>query len=268
MRRRGLARRSFTGVRHRRRGRARVRARRARRHRQVHPAAGQLRRRCRPRRTRSISCRCTTGSRRCAGTSTAADIESYFLPENFKPIGATHEEKTGRPGLRLVYDSYGIPHVYGKTRADMAFGAGWTTARDRGLLIGLGRGPARVAVADVPGINAFWLVTSGAVVHPEPAGRGAGHRAAASCSSKTYGAKGRQIIADAQAYADGINAYLKAVNQMQDAAGQRERRDRRDRLHRLDLRRRRRGRGDATPSCSPSSTASSARCAATTHGTT
>src|SRR5215204_2500817 len=90
---------------------------------------------------------------------TDADIQHFFLPEDFQPIGQTHEEQTGRPGLRLIYDSYGIPHVYGQTRADVAFGAGWTTARDRGLLIQVGRGPARVAVADVPGINAFGLVT-------------------------------------------------------------------------------------------------------------
>ena len=74
---------------------------------------------------------------------------------------------TGRPGLRLIYDAYGVPHVYGKTRADVAFGAGWATARDRGLLLQLGRGPARVAVADVPGIDAFSLVTSGQSFVPE-----------------------------------------------------------------------------------------------------
>ena len=74
-----------------------------------------------------------------------ADINEHFLPENFKPIGETHEEDIDRPGTRVVYDSYGIPHVYGDTRADLAFGAGWTTARDRGLLSQLSRGPARVA---------------------------------------------------------------------------------------------------------------------------
>ena len=116
---------------------------------------------CRRPPTRSTSSRSTTRSRPLRGNVTTADINNLFLPENFRPIGATHEETTGRPGLKLIYDSYGIPHVYGKTRADVAFGAGWTTARDRGLLIQLGRGPARVAVADVPGINAFWLVTSG-----------------------------------------------------------------------------------------------------------
>ena len=54
---------------------------------------------------------------------TPADIDNFFLPEDFAPIGATTEEVTGRPGLHLLYDSYGIPHVYGDTRADVAFGA-------------------------------------------------------------------------------------------------------------------------------------------------
>ena len=100
---------------------------------------------------------------------TDADIEHFFLPEDFAPIGATHEEETGRPGLRLIYDSYGIPHIYGQTRADVAFGAGWVTARDRGLLLQVGRGPARAAVADVPNIDAFSLVTSGQSFVPSAA---------------------------------------------------------------------------------------------------
>ncbi len=145
------------------------------------------------------------------GHVTASDINRLFLPEDFTPIGATHEEKTGRPGLRLIYDSYGIPHVYGKTRADVAFGAGWTTARDRGLLIQLGRGPARVAVADVPGINAFSLVTSAQSFVPS-AQTEALVTQQRHLLVKTYGAKGRQILRDAQSYADGINGYWKANN--------------------------------------------------------
>ncbi len=142
---------------------------------------------------------------------TTEHIENLFLPENFAPIGQTREEQTGRPGLKLIYDSYGIPHVYGKTRADVAFGAGWSTARDRGLLIQLGRGPARVAVADVPGINAFGLVTSGQSFVPSPATE-ALVSAQKDLLVQTYGDKGRQILADAQAYADGANAYWKANN--------------------------------------------------------
>ena len=141
---------------------------------------------------------------------TQNDIQRSTSPRTSRPVGATHEEQTGRPGLRLVYDSYGIPHVYGQTRADVAFGAGWSTARDRGLLIQLGRGPARVAVADVPGINAFSLVTSGQSFSPSAAAEALVTKQK-DLLVTTYGAKGRQIIADAQAYADGINAYLAKV---------------------------------------------------------
>jgi acyl-homoserine lactone acylase PvdQ len=144
---------------------------------------------------------------------TRQHIEDLFLPEDFNPIGQTREEQTGRPGLKLIYDEYGVPHVYGKTRYDMAFGAGWTTARDRGLLIQLGRNPARIAVADVPGINAFGLVTSFPPVNYVPSPEAEGLvEAQKDLLVETYGDKGRQILTDAQAYADGVNAYWKANN--------------------------------------------------------
>ena len=145
------------------------------------------------------------------GHVTRHAIDRFFLPENFKPVGPTREEQTGRPGLRLVYDQYGIPHIYGRTRADVAFGAGWTTARDRGLLVQLGRGPARVAVADVPGIDAFGLVTSGQSFIPSAETEALVTRQRR-LLVKTYGDKGRRIVADAQAYVDGANAYARAHN--------------------------------------------------------
>jgi acyl-homoserine lactone acylase PvdQ len=144
------------------------------------------------------------------GNVTAADIERLFLPENFLPIGQAREEQTGRPGLRLIYDEYGIPHVYGETREDMAFGAGWVTARDRALLLQLGRGPSRVAVADVPNIDAFDLIGDLASFEPSPETEALVTRQV-ELIKETYGTKGRQIITDAQAYADGINAYWRAT---------------------------------------------------------
>ena len=59
----------------------------------------------------------------------------------------------------------------------------------------------------MPGIDAFSLVTSGQSFVPSAADRGAGHRRSSDLIVQTYGDKGRQIIADAQAEADGINAY-------------------------------------------------------------
>ncbi|MFN8113199.1 MAG: penicillin acylase family protein [Solirubrobacterales bacterium] len=140
---------------------------------------------------------------------TKSDIADHFLPEDFAPIGDAHEEDTGRAGTRIVYDAYGIPHVYGKTREDLAFGAGWTTARDRGLLLTLGRGPARAAVADVPNLDAFSLVTSGQSYVPSEQSEALVSKQR-KLLVKTYGKEGKQIISDARAYADGINAYWDA----------------------------------------------------------
>ncbi|HEV7731988.1 MAG TPA: penicillin acylase family protein [Candidatus Binatia bacterium] len=145
---------------------------------------------------------------------TPADIDHFFLPEDFTPIEPSHEEATGRPGLRLVYDAYGIPHIYGQTRADVSFGAGWTSARDRGLLLQIGRGPARVAVADVPNIDAFSLVTGVQSFIPSAAAEALVTEQVQLILS-TYGSYGQQIIADAQAYADGLNAYLASVGSTQ-----------------------------------------------------
>ena len=58
-------------------------------------------------------------------------------------------------------------------------------------------------------------MTSGQIVRAQRRDRGARHRSSASCSSTPTATKGKQIIDDAQAYADGINAYWEAhgINQ-------------------------------------------------------
>ena len=45
-------------------------------------------------------------------------------------------------GVTIYRDPFDVPHVYGRTRADTEFGAGWATAEDRGLDLQLLRGPA------------------------------------------------------------------------------------------------------------------------------
>ncbi|MCP4842770.1 MAG: penicillin acylase family protein, partial [Halieaceae bacterium] len=142
------------------------------------------------------------------GNVTDADIDALFLPENLEPVGATTEEVTGRPGLTILYDSFGVPHITGETRADLAFGAGWVTARDRFLLLSLGRNPARVAVADVPGINAFSLVTNPSETFIPSAATEQLVTDQQALILEVYGAEeGQQILDDAQSYADGLNAY-------------------------------------------------------------
>ena len=142
------------------------------------------------------------------GDVTDADIEELFLPQNFEPVGETTIEETGRPGTTIVYDEFGVAHITGETREDLAFGAGWVTARDRGILIDFGRGPARAAVADIPGIDAFSLVTGGI---PFVASEAVEQLVTDQVQLilDTY-EEGEEIIADARAYADGLNAYWEA----------------------------------------------------------
>lgn len=140
---------------------------------------------------------------------TDADIDEHFLPQDLAPVGPTTEEPTGRDGVEILYDSFGIPHVTGETRADMAFGAGWVTARDRGLLLDFGLDATRAAVADVPGIDAFELVLELRDYQPS-------EQADALLDDQMdllvdeLGPEGEEIIADATAFADGGNAYWAA----------------------------------------------------------
>jgi acyl-homoserine lactone acylase PvdQ len=148
------------------------------------------------------------------GDVTEADIRRLFKREDFHPNGATTEVATGRPGLRLVRDSFGVPHIYGDTREDVWFGAGYATGQDRALLLTLGRGPARAAVAEVPGVNAFGLVTSGRSFVPSAQAE-ALVTAQQEKLVEAYGDKGRQILRDLAAYADGVTAAFRAAGSTQ-----------------------------------------------------
>jgi acyl-homoserine lactone acylase PvdQ len=83
------------------------------------------------------------------------------------------------------------------------------TARDRGSLLQVGRGPARVAVADVPNIDAFSLVTSIQAFTPSADAEALVTQQVQLIPTRTA-RRDSEILADAQAYADGVNAYWAA----------------------------------------------------------
>jgi acyl-homoserine lactone acylase PvdQ len=137
------------------------------------------------------------------------DVFHFYLPMNFSPIGATQNEPVGRSDVTVTYDSYGIPHITGKTRAGMMFGAGWVQARDRGLLFAFGRNPARAAVADIPGLDAFSLVTSATSFEPSQEAEALVTQQRQELV-RAYGSEGQQMLRDMADYTDGVNAYYQA----------------------------------------------------------
>jgi acyl-homoserine lactone acylase PvdQ len=139
---------------------------------------------------------------------TASNYARYFKPEGWGRAGAG---PTGvarpRAGVRIDRDRWGVPHVYGTTRADVEFGAGYATAEDRILLMQLLRGPGRLAALDVPGVNAIGIALSAQEFDPTPA---ADARLDKQIPLLRKTKAGRQVLADVDAYLTGINAYIKA----------------------------------------------------------
>ena len=142
------------------------------------------------------------------GSVTPADIARTFKRA---PLGAAvpgGRRERPRPGVTILRDPYGVAHVTGKTEADVAYGAGWVTAADRGLLLQLIRGPARIAALDVPGLDPLALALSGKSFVPSADAEAfLSNQLDAVRSQRTVGPKVLRLVS---AYAAGINGYYRA----------------------------------------------------------
>jgi acyl-homoserine lactone acylase PvdQ len=149
---------------------------------------------------------------------TAADLNTYFKPNVFgtRGQGPTRVEPTPNSRVRIVRDKWGVPHVTAKRRRDVMYGAGFVSAQDRQLLLELARGPGRLAVLDAPGIDAFGLVTS--VRQFVPSAQADAIISRQANVLRRAGAKGRQTLADMDAYVDGINGFYTQSGQIQSGA--------------------------------------------------
>lgn len=137
-----------------------------------------------------------------------SDLRRFFKSARFNlPRGGPAVRP--RKGLTIRRDRWGVPHVNGRTRALVMFGAGWVTAQDRGLFLESIRGPARVAALDVPGLDAFDLATSLRQFTPSAATERFLLRQAK--PMRRAGRKGRQVLRDVDSYVAGINSYYRST---------------------------------------------------------
>jgi acyl-homoserine lactone acylase PvdQ len=136
-----------------------------------------------------------------------SNVRRFFKPETFGVQGkAQRVEDTGRKGLKITRDKWGVAHIKGKTRADVMYGSGFVTAEDRNLLMQLVRGPSRIAALDVPGLDAFGLALSGRIFVPS---QQAEHFLASQTQVlETQGAKGRAVLADIDNFVAGVNGFI------------------------------------------------------------
>jgi len=138
------------------------------------------------------------------------DIARTFKPAPFGLGGkkALRTESTPRDGVTIVRDGFAVPHVTGKTAEDVAYGAGWVTAQDRGILLELIRGPARIAALDVPGLDPLSLALSGKSF--VPSAQTEAFIAAQIDILKATGPLGKQYVSLLSAYVAGLNGYYRS----------------------------------------------------------
>ncbi|HEY1360153.1 MAG TPA: penicillin acylase family protein [Thermoleophilaceae bacterium] len=136
----------------------------------------------------------------------AGDLTTYFKSARFfAPRGGSIERP--KAGVQIRRDSWGVPHIRGRTRSDVFFGAGWETGRDRSLFVETLRYPSRLAVVDAPGLKALDLATSLRSFTPSAQTERFLRRETRLLRRK--GRRGRRILRDVDAYVAGINAYYR-----------------------------------------------------------
>lgn len=141
---------------------------------------------------------------------TDADLRRTFKSAALGTRGQCpcRREAVPRRGVRIVRDRYGVPHVTGRDRLDLAWAAGWVVAADRELLLRLTRYPARFAALDAPGVDPLELLTS---LTPVTVTRQADRIIARqqTAALRAHGREGRALLREIDQYVAGINARLR-----------------------------------------------------------
>lgn len=142
---------------------------------------------------------------------TPTDLTKDFKPETFGTKGQCpcHREAVPHPGITIVRDRYDVPHITGRNRLDLDWAAGWVLQEDRGLVLALGRYPARLAALDAPGVDAFSLVTGLRAVQVTKQADSIINREQ-TAALKARGPEGVSLLADIDQYVKGMNARLTA----------------------------------------------------------
>jgi len=145
-----------------------------------------------------------------AGSITEAEIPDFYKDATFGvPTGDVESTQSPEPGVTIIRDKqFGVPHIYGDTRAELMFGIGYATAEDRLFFIDVLRHAGQGDLASFAGganvsmDEQVWadepytpqdLVNQVNYIQDQPGGE--------------------QLYEDATSYVNGINAYITQAQQ-------------------------------------------------------
>ncbi len=145
------------------------------------------------------------------GSLKEGDLTKYYKPATFEvPADQVLRVATPRPGVRITWDTFGVPHIKGDTRDDVAFGAGYAGTHDRMFLQDVLRhtGEARAAEFLGPTDDNVKMdqeqLRSAFYTHDEAA-------AQVAALPGRFGAEGTRMVAAVDAFLAGINAGQDAM---------------------------------------------------------
>jgi acyl-homoserine lactone acylase PvdQ len=142
-------------------------------------------------------------------TLTHEQIAEYFKDATFGvKEGDVESSVSPRSDVTIERDKgFGVPHVYGSTRAGVMFGAGYAGAQDRLFLMDVLRHTAKAELSSFGGGSAGnramdqvqWTIAP----YTE-----ADLQSQLDNAPVLYGAKGSQVVEDVKEFCAGINAYI------------------------------------------------------------
>ncbi|MEU6174715.1 penicillin acylase family protein [Streptantibioticus parmotrematis] len=143
------------------------------------------------------------------GSLTDSSIDQFFNDSSFGvPAADVASVESPRSDVTITRDkATGVPHVLGTTRSGTEFGAGYAAAEDRLWLMDVFRHVGRGQLTSFAGGAAANQGLEQQFYQAAPYTE-ADLQAQVDRIANDNGARGKQALADAQSYVDGINAYI------------------------------------------------------------
>jgi len=97
-----------------------------------------------------------SGIERASLTFSPSDFSRFYKPSGFGLLpGGLASTETPQPGLRILRDTqFSVPRIYGSTRSQVMFGAGYATAQDRLFFMDVLRHMAEGRMTEIVGPSA------------------------------------------------------------------------------------------------------------------
>src|SRR3954468_4638023 len=143
-----------------------------------------------------------------ASSLTPGDLDVFYKPTDFGSMpGGVGTTESPRPGVQIFRDAnFRMAHIYGNTRQDTMFGAGYATAEERLFAMDALRHAAKGTLAELTGPDGAEMdrqqLTDQDFTDEEL-------RKQFDDLPKRLGPDGQRGHDDVQAYIDGINARIK-----------------------------------------------------------